>query len=260
MFWSNVFLWDGSGGSVDELVEKVYRPAIRLLREDRIRQATIAVKANLLEKLDSRPTRDVLSDLRDLAVLHQIDLATVQDDSAGAEHFTENLRSELARIRAVVGEHAVLRGNVALGERNPFDRLQAYRELGFRWVLLDSRNVLGPYVDLLDDVIYEIGASGALYGIFVDRRATLLLQEATDRTSRQFQEHFPSRLDRKCYFVTVLTERDLSRASQHLWDLLDDLYSDPSVRSWRVSTLEELFQKRKRLESPVGLAASPSVE
>ncbi|NOZ57592.1 MAG: hypothetical protein GXO73_12485, partial [Calditrichaeota bacterium] len=100
MFWSNVFVWDGKGDALDKLVDAVYRPTLQVLREDRKRQATVAITSELLQKLHQKATRDILLELRDLAVLQQIDFATVeQSDLPPAE-----LESYLNRERTTLLE------------------------------------------------------------------------------------------------------------------------------------------------------------
>ena len=248
MFWANVFVWDGRGGDLGTRVERIYRPTLQLLHSFRMRQATVATTSEVLRELADGRAKDALAILKDLGVLHQVETAVLQRTDLSPESLESELKGERERIRELLGEDMIVRGVFAFAERNPFELVEAYRGAGFRWVLLDPRNVLGPYVDLMDDAIYELVVPGALYAFFPDARATRILREAKDPTSRQFRDHFPSKQERKCYLVTVLREADLLAADTHVWELLEDLYADHTVRSTRISTLEELFQKRRRIE------------
>ena len=248
MFWANVFVWDGSGGDPETRIERVYRPVVNLLHASRMRQATLAVAPDVLKELAERKDDDVLAMYKDLSVLHQVETALLQKPDVPAESLAGDLNQQRTTVRELLGEDMIVRGVFAFSEKDPFALVETYRSAGVRWVLLDSRNVLGPYVDLLDDAIYELVVPGSVYAFFPDARATRLLREAKDPTARQFKEHFPAKLDRKCYLITVLGEADLLGADGHVWELLEDLYEDHTVRSVRVSTLEELFQKRRRIE------------
>lgn len=247
MFWSNVFVWDGAGGDLNTRLTRVYTPTLDLLKRFRMRQATIAVRSEILREIEEAGARSLFTELRDLTVLHQVEIALLQKNDLPPEGVEADLRDEREQLQAVVGEDAIIRGVFAFPEKDPFGLVDTYRKLGLRWVVLDPRNVLGPYVDLLDDTVYELVVPGSVYAYFPDLRATHLLREAKDATSRQFRDHFPSKQNRKCYLVTVLHEHDLLQADTHVWVLLEDLYADPEVRSWRLSTVEELFQKRRRL-------------
>ncbi len=248
MFWSNVFVWDGKGDALDKLADAVYRPTLQLLHEDRKRQATVAITSELLQRLHQKATRDILLELRDLAVLQQIDFATVEQNDLAPSELESHLDRERTAILETLGEDIILRGHFAFAEKNPFELIPTFHKLGYRWVLLDPQHVLGPYVDLLDDAVYELGTGATVYAYFPNRTANRILREASVPTSRQFLERFPTKMDRKCYVVTTLSEQDILNAPQGLWSLLDDLYADLAIRSWRVSVLEELFQKRRRLE------------
>ncbi|HFE52373.1 MAG TPA: hypothetical protein ENK07_02965 [Bacteroidetes bacterium] len=248
MFWSNVFVWDGTAADLTTLLDRVYLPTIKLLREDRKRQATVALTTGFLEKLTGKQGRFLLSELRDLAVLQQIDFATVEVQDMPLPELENYLMRERQGIFGVLGDDVILRGHFAFAEKNPFELVPTLHKLGYRWVLLDPLNVLGPYVDLMDDTIYELGTAGTVYAYFPNRVANKILREGSVPTSRQFLERFPTKMDRKCYTVTTLSEQDLLNAPDGLWNLLDDLYADLAIRSWRVSVLEELFQKRRRLE------------
>jgi len=249
MNWGNVFVWDGSGEDLDACLEAVYKPTLRLLQAFRMRQATIGIRAQILQDLARRKARWVLSSLRDLSVLHQVELALVQDGDLPREVLEKSLREERDALREALGADAILRGLYAPAEQDPFELVDMYRALGLRWVLLKREQVLGPFVDLLDDTIYELGAPGKVYAYFPEELSSRLFLEGQVPTSRQFRDHFPTKRDRKCYLITLLREADLLGATRQTWDLLEDVYSDPSIRSWRLSTLEELFTKRKLLDS-----------
>ncbi|MDZ7373604.1 MAG: hypothetical protein ONB23_06485, partial [candidate division KSB1 bacterium] len=228
MNWANLFVWDGEGGNSPAVVEGVYERTIQLLRAFRMRQATLAVRAEVLDRINEREKAHLLRDLRDLGVLHQVEFAAVQSEDLSPASLREGLREELGLLRAQLGPDVILRGVYAPLESDPFDLVDTYRQLGIRWVVLDPDKVLGPYVDLLDDTIYELSVPGTVYAYFPDADASGLLREAQGPTSRQFKEHFPTKLDRKCYLVTVLRESDLLSAPKEAWDLLEDLYADPS--------------------------------